>query len=277
MIKFAKIPCDRTFSDTLLPKIMNNLEEVIALKLQEAHCVCIISDIWTTKNMHDFLAISANIMSKNFKRETVVIGMVKMPGNHNAEHIKEAIEQIINSFEFNKEKVNASVSDEAAAYVRLFKQLRLTIQALNNETITIENQEKASTSIHAQSNNDQILSDEDFDSEQQVIEDWDLMCFENQVQNELLNYDFADNEFEIDDNCERNSNLINVDREIDEAWTDIRSVPINSPVNIAQTASIPLTDDILAFLDLVNENDEYEELRNRPLTEILIEIGKLKK
>ena len=37
--------------------------------------------------MHDFLAIPANITSKNFKRETVVIRMVKMPGNHNREHI----------------------------------------------------------------------------------------------------------------------------------------------------------------------------------------------
>ena len=190
MLKF-EIPCDRKFSDTLLPKIMNNLEEVIALKLQEAHCVCIISDIWTTKNMHDCLAISANIMSKIFKRETVVIGMVRMPGNLNAEHIKEAIEQIINSFEFNKEKVNASVSDEAAAYVRLFKQLRLTIEALNNETRTIENHEQATTSIQAKSHNDEILSDEDFNSEEQVMEDWDLMCFEKQVENELVNYDFT--------------------------------------------------------------------------------------
>ena len=54
-------------------------------------CFTLISDIWTTKNLHDFLPISLNISNIFYKRETLVIGMIKMPGNHNAERIKEAI------------------------------------------------------------------------------------------------------------------------------------------------------------------------------------------
>ena len=60
------------------------------------------SDIWTTTYLHDFLAISVMTWSFFFKRETLVIGMVVMLGNYNAEHIKEAIESIANSFEFEK-------------------------------------------------------------------------------------------------------------------------------------------------------------------------------
>ena len=63
----------------------------ITLKLKNTICFSLISDIWTTKNLHDFLAISVNISNIYFKRETLVIGMIKMPGNHNAERIKEAI------------------------------------------------------------------------------------------------------------------------------------------------------------------------------------------
>ena len=55
----------------------------ITLKLQNTICFSLISDIWTTKNLHD-----SNIY---YKRETLVIGMIKMSGNHNAERIKEAI------------------------------------------------------------------------------------------------------------------------------------------------------------------------------------------
>ena len=45
-----------------------------------------------------------------------------MPGNHNAERIKEAIEDLVNSFEFDKSWFDVTVSDEGSAYVRLFKQ-----------------------------------------------------------------------------------------------------------------------------------------------------------
>ena len=94
----------------------------ITLKLQNTICISLISDIWTAKNVHDFLPISLNISNIYYERETLVIGMIKMPGNHNAERIKEAIEDLVNSFEFDKSWFDVIVSDEGSAYVRLFKQ-----------------------------------------------------------------------------------------------------------------------------------------------------------
>ena len=40
--------------------------------------------------------------------------MVKMPGSHNAENFKKAIEIIINKLNFNKAKISAVVTDEGS-------------------------------------------------------------------------------------------------------------------------------------------------------------------
>ena len=59
--------------------------------------------------MLDFIAVSANIIFKTFEKETIVIGMMKMPGPHNAENIKICVEQIVNEYDFDKSKVKGKM------------------------------------------------------------------------------------------------------------------------------------------------------------------------
>ncbi len=56
--------------------------------------------------MLDFMGIAANIINDEFERETIVIGMTLMPGNHCSESIKLAIESIINQYSFDKSKLS---------------------------------------------------------------------------------------------------------------------------------------------------------------------------
>ena len=69
---------------------------------EQAYSVCLISDIWTNKQMLDFMGIAANIITNQFEKQTIVIGLELMPGSHNAENIKLAIENIVNKYKFNK-------------------------------------------------------------------------------------------------------------------------------------------------------------------------------
>lgn len=117
------LPAQLTFRQTILPKFMANLDRAIENTLQNATCMSLVSDIWTTKRMYDFNGIAACIMTHSFERKLIVIDMNKMPGNHTAEYIKESIESMVNKFEFNKAKIVATVTDEGSAYVRLFKQI----------------------------------------------------------------------------------------------------------------------------------------------------------
>lgn len=96
------IPCSKTFSTAVLDVVVSNVRSEINSILEEAHSVCFISDIWTNKQMFDFMGLAANIININFEKETIVLGLEIMPGSHNAENIKKAIEDIANVYSFNK-------------------------------------------------------------------------------------------------------------------------------------------------------------------------------
>ena len=64
--------------------------------LNDSAGVCLITDISTNKQMLDFMGIAANTIKSDFTRQTIVIGMCPMPGSHNAENIKMAIETLVN-------------------------------------------------------------------------------------------------------------------------------------------------------------------------------------
>jgi hypothetical protein len=60
------------------------LKTVISNKLSDAKFITLITDIWTNKSVSDYLALGASINNISFGKETLIIGMVKMPGSHNA-------------------------------------------------------------------------------------------------------------------------------------------------------------------------------------------------
>lgn len=91
--------------------------------IDSAISVCLISDIWTNKQMLDFMGVAASIIDQNHKRRIVVLGLKLMPGKHNAENIKTAIEDIVNEYSFDKNNIIGHSCDEGSAYVRLMKQL----------------------------------------------------------------------------------------------------------------------------------------------------------
>ena len=97
-----KVPCSKTFSKVILDDVFTKVKVVLDRILNESASVCLISDIWTNKQMLDFMGIAANTIKADFTRQTIVIGMCPMPGCHNAENIKKAIETIVNEYSFNK-------------------------------------------------------------------------------------------------------------------------------------------------------------------------------
>ena len=189
--------------------------------------------------------------------------MVMMPGNHNAEHIKEAIESIANSFEFDKSKLCGTVSDEGSACTRLFKQIEFSIAAFHNSTQFPE------------INFEPEFTDEG-ETESEVVSENSLLCFNRQIDNELVNYDYSDNEdYNLDDNCETYSFLNNVDTEINVSLTEVIRVLCLNELSISQTDPIS-TDEPLLNIELANFDDEYEQQVNikLPLTYLSILLGK---
>ena len=66
---------------------MYKLYESLETKLESALSLCLISDIWTSKQMLDFMGLAASYTDKFYERHVIIIGMMLMPGNHSAEYI----------------------------------------------------------------------------------------------------------------------------------------------------------------------------------------------
>jgi hypothetical protein len=84
---------------------MEKLKEAITEKLNRASFVCLIVDLWSSKNGSDFIALVGLLGSKCLDREIVVLDMLRMESSHTAENIKLSIETIINSYSFDKNKI----------------------------------------------------------------------------------------------------------------------------------------------------------------------------
>ena len=100
-----KLPSIKTFSDVLLPQVMELVYSAINDKLHKARSICLISDIWTNKPMYDFMGLAASITNEAFDKEVVVIGMKLREGNHCAENIQTAIQALVNKYDFDKSEI----------------------------------------------------------------------------------------------------------------------------------------------------------------------------
>jgi len=64
----------------------------------DAVSISLMSGIWTTKQMMDFMGAAFNIKDSKFQKKTIVIGMMLMPGKHNAENIASVLMSLVNRY-----------------------------------------------------------------------------------------------------------------------------------------------------------------------------------
>jgi hypothetical protein len=88
--------------------VVDKLNHCISKRLDAAHSICLVVDLWTNVLNSDFVGIAAIITTACFTREIIAINMVRMTGKHTAENIKKSIEHGVNIFEFDKSKIHGN-------------------------------------------------------------------------------------------------------------------------------------------------------------------------
>ena len=96
------------YETSIIGQVLEVVNSEIKNKLHEAKSVSLVTDIWTNRQMLDFIAVSANLTNEAFEKESLVIGMKRMAVSRCAENIKSAIEKIVNMFDFNKSKISGN-------------------------------------------------------------------------------------------------------------------------------------------------------------------------
>ena len=62
----VQVPCSDTFSNSVLPSIVQAAKDELKKLLNKCFSVCMISDIWTNKLLCDFMGIATNMIDINF-------------------------------------------------------------------------------------------------------------------------------------------------------------------------------------------------------------------
>jgi len=68
-------------------------------EFSEVVSISLMSDIWTNKLMLDIMGVAFNMINAKFQKKTIVVGMMVMPGNHNAENIALALMTLVNRYQ----------------------------------------------------------------------------------------------------------------------------------------------------------------------------------
>ena len=270
-----------SFRNVILPNMMIFLNTIISNKLIDAKFITLITDIWTNLSMSDFLALGACLVNLSLVRETIIIGMIKMPGAHNAENIKKAIESIINKIKFNKNKIVAVVTDEGSNLLRLFKQIddSYYIESFDESDINDESNKEKVIEINDSEDSDGYEEEEEEEEESEVSEEEEekdtseeeeeIMVYDQFVENStnfLISSSNNKEKEEIEENDTNPTNLFTED--------EISSLHIENPMEYTTTSRII---DSHTNLDSQNQYEQTEEYDFNGVNELItcleLEIG----
>jgi hypothetical protein len=97
---------------------MKQFHEAILIKLEKSISISLITDIWTNKQLKDFIAVAANIIDEKLNKELLVIGFTRMSGRHCTENVKQGVERIVSKYSFDKSKISSNSLYTAAACIK---------------------------------------------------------------------------------------------------------------------------------------------------------------
>lgn len=88
-----------------LPEVYSKARQTIQNKLKDAAVVCIILDIWSSKNMMGFIGFSCSTVTNDFERQNMFLSMRKLEGRHTADKIFAEYQDTLEEWSISSVKV----------------------------------------------------------------------------------------------------------------------------------------------------------------------------
>lgn len=206
----------------------------------------------------------------------IYLGIKRMKGEHKAENLLLAIEEIVNSYDFDKSKITSIVTDEGSNYVRLFK-------AEDEEPLFIEDEEiseyKDDDRSESSDDDNEIDSDDDNENNAEIdlnsiVEKENIITIakvkeEINMENRLISEIMWANELEMKNESINDLNQLEIDTQSSLSINQSQNNQKNfDDVNINNTDNNEDDDD----------KDEYMDnfTSKRFLNELHISIGENK-
>lgn len=98
-----------TFRYKILEAVFKQMLTEIERKLNDCDIVTLITDGWTGQfNNIEFMGLGAQLIYESFDKELVIIGMIELKNGHSAVETKNAIESMVNKYNFDKSKIKGN-------------------------------------------------------------------------------------------------------------------------------------------------------------------------
>ena len=109
------MPSRKHLCTKLIPERCANIHQKMKLKFQEAPGVCLTIDLWSSRDMRSFIAITAHFI-ENFTLMSVLLTCRRVYGSHTGECIYQQYDQIVTEYDIHN-KITAVITDSAANMV----------------------------------------------------------------------------------------------------------------------------------------------------------------
>jgi hypothetical protein len=121
--KFQVVSTQTTTRD--LAKMFSNRKAKLVELLSSdfVNCVCLTSDIWSSKAKEDYLSVVAHYINPNWQLEKRVLGLVLIDCTHNGENIVDRVASVLVDYGV-LEKMFAVTLDNASSNVSSMQLLR---------------------------------------------------------------------------------------------------------------------------------------------------------
>uniref|UniRef100_A0A1A8MBN7 Zinc finger, BED domain containing 4 n=2 Tax=Nothobranchius pienaari TaxID=704102 RepID=A0A1A8MBN7_9TELE len=119
-----ELPSRSYFTDTALPSIHNKLRDHLLVMLSKVSAFGFTTDIWSSSLCPmSLISFTAQWINSSFNLQRATLNAQHFRGSHTAEHVKQAIEEMLNSWGIEKERVHVIVRDNAQNMKRAMEDL----------------------------------------------------------------------------------------------------------------------------------------------------------
>ena len=113
------IPSRKYFTDTVIPKICDDVKCTVVKEIANASHISLTTDIWSTDlNSCSLLSLTAHWLTPQFERKSAMLHAQPFDGSHTGEAICTSINQMLQLWELSKDRIHLLIRDNAANMVK---------------------------------------------------------------------------------------------------------------------------------------------------------------
>ena len=109
-----QVPHRKTFMERVLPDLYVKVKEMVTSITAAADCYAITTDCWTSRANEAYIGVTFHTITVEWQLQHFVLENEELSEQHTAENIAEALESVLQRWNFDSSKLSGTTVDNAA-------------------------------------------------------------------------------------------------------------------------------------------------------------------